>query len=166
MNNNVLLCFVLCVFVVGCLFVMVSVLYGVGVYVFYVDVMFYLILLVDQIGVCQGIQQFMFVFVVVGNGCVLLWGGVQLIGNGVSGGLLIVLFVLIVSYCVKGGEVVVLFGGVNGMLLMQVCLMVFVLKSVYQMVIDMYGFMYIDFDIEGVLQQDMVVVVCNFQVVV
>lgn len=47
MNNNVLLCFVLCVFVVGCLFVMVSVLYGVGVYVFYVDVMFYLILLVD-----------------------------------------------------------------------------------------------------------------------
>lgn len=35
-----------------------------------------------------------------------------------SGGLLIVLFMLIVSYCVKGGEVVVLFGGVNGMLLM------------------------------------------------
>lgn len=53
-----------------------------------------------------------------------------------------------------GGDVILSFGGANGIELAQSCKTVSTLQAQYQAVIDLYGPTRIDFDIEGAAQAD------------
>lgn len=150
----------------GCLFAAAGASQAAGVYAPYVDVTLYPTPLVDQIGVQQGIQQFMLAFVVSGgNQCTPSWGGVQPIGNGATGDLLDKIATSVTAYRAKGGDVAVSFGGAAGQPLMQACSSVAALKGAYQTVIDTYSLTHVDFDIEGASQQDSAAVARNFQAV-
>ncbi|KVK82591.1 chitinase [Burkholderia sp. MSMB1498] len=150
----------------GCLLAAAGASHAASAYAPYVDVTLYPTPLVDQIGVQQGIQQFMLAFVVSGgNQCAPSWGGVQSIGNGATGDLLNTIATSVSNYRAKGGDVAVSFGGAAGLPLMQACSSVAALKSAYQTVIDTYSLTHVDFDIEGASQQDSAAVARNFQTV-
>ncbi|SDG37822.1 chitinase family 18 [Paraburkholderia phenazinium] len=137
-----------------------------GVYVPYVDMTAWPTPLIDVIGVQQGIQQFTMAFVVSGNNqCVPSWGGVQNIGPGNTSDLLTSISTSVSNYRAKGGEISISFGGANGLPLMQACTSASTLQSAYQTVIDSYAVTHIDFDIEGVSQEDTASVTRNFQAV-
>ena len=97
----------------------------------------------------SGIKNFTLAFIIDNGGCGAGWGGLGVIlpndsypdGSTVSG--------LVSSLRTAGGNVIVSFGGANGLELGQTCTSAAAAQAQYQAVINKYHPLRLDFDIEG-----------------
>ncbi|QEL54512.1 chitinase [Chromobacterium paludis] len=125
-----------------------------GVFAPYVDVTLWPTPQIDKIGVTQGIQQFTLAFVTAQNGCNPSWGGVMPIPGNAADTQMAAIASGIANFRAKGGEVMLSFGGANGLPLQQACATPAALQAAYQKALDAYQLNRIDFDIEGTAQTD------------
>ena len=96
----------------------------------------------------SGISMFTLAFVVSGDGCMPAWGG----NKPVSADSTIVADVAKLRRA--GGDVMIAFGGYDGIDLGQSCADVSSLRAAYQAVIDRYQVKALDFDVEHVAIED------------
>lgn len=97
----------------------------------------------------SGVRAFTLAFVVDGGSCQATWGG---LGQAISNDLLAdgaTIRSLVQGLQAAGVEVIVSFGGANGVDLSAACATVEQVQAMYQSVIDRYGVTMLDFDIEG-----------------
>ncbi len=101
-----------------------------------------------QIQAASGIKRFTLAFVIAGDGCTPAWGGrTPVAGETVIAG-------YIDKLRESGGDVIIAFGGYDGMELAQTCNDVPSLQAAYQSVIDRYHAKIVDFDIEHTAIED------------
>jgi chitodextrinase len=108
----------------------------------YVDILLWPTPVLTDISAATGVKRFTLAFIVSGGGCSASWGGVIPLSQQFS-------LTDVNNLRARGGDVIVSFGGANGIELGQACTSVSALQAQYQAVIDMYGLTRVDFDIEG-----------------
>ena len=108
----------------------------------YVDTLLYPTFPLAETSAATGAKYYTLAFITAGSGCEARWGGVI----GLNEDFLIA---DINALRTAGGNVIVSFGGANGIELAQACASVETLKARYQAVIDKYNLTHVDFDIEG-----------------
>ncbi len=118
-----------------------------GVFAPYVD-MSKLTSSLSQLQAASGIKTFTLAFVVSGNGCLPAWGGTAPISSDttIASG--------IAQLRKSGGDVLIAFGGYDGIELGQACSDVPSLQAAYQLVVDKYKVKILDFDIEHTAIED------------
>jgi hypothetical protein len=97
----------------------------------------------------SGIRTFSLAFVVDDGRCEASWGG---LGQGIANDVLpngTTIQALVDGVRKAGGDVIVSFGGANGVDVSPACRTVEQVQAMYQSVIDRYGVSMIDLDIEG-----------------
>jgi len=103
---------------------------------------------VAEVQATSGIKNFTLAFIVSGSGCLPTWGGTApvstdtTIANGVT------------KLREGGGDVIIAFGGYDGIDLGQACNDVPSLQAAYQVVIDKYKVKILDFDVEHTAIED------------
>lgn len=108
----------------------------------YVDVLMWPTPNIAQIAQQTGTKYYTLAFIVSGTGCSASWGGVIPLADNFYKS-------EINALRQAGGDVIVSFGGANGVELAQSCTTVSALQAQYQAVIDKYNLTHIDLDIEG-----------------
>jgi Cellulose binding domain/Glycosyl hydrolases family 18 len=108
----------------------------------YVDVLLWPTFPLAQTAKQLGVKNYSLGFVTARNTCEAAWGGVIGMADNF-------LLTDINALRMQGGEVILSFGGANGIELGQSCTSVAALQSQYQAVIDRYSLTRIDLDIEG-----------------
>ena len=95
-----------------------------------------------QVQAASGIKTFTLAFVVSGNGCIAAWGGTAPVSTdaAIADG--------IAQIRKAGSDVLIAFGGYDGLELAQTCTDVPSLQAAYQSVIDKYRVNIIDLDVE------------------
>jgi hypothetical protein len=101
-----------------------------------------------QIQAESGIKTLTLAFIVSGNGCVPTWGGTAPISSDTS------IAAGITKVRANGGDVIVAFGGYDGIDLAQSCADPTSLQGGYQAVIDKYKVTILDFDVEHTAIED------------
>ena len=101
-----------------------------------------------QIQAASGIKTFTLAFIVSGNGCVAAWGGTVPISTDAT------IAAGIAQIRKTGSDVIVAFGGYDGLELGQTCSDVPRLQAAYQTVIDKYKVQILDFDVEHTAIED------------
>lgn len=97
----------------------------------------------------SGVRALTLAFVVDGGSCQATWGG---LGQAISNDVLpdgTTIRSLVQGLRTAGVEVIVSFGGANGVDLSPACTTVEQVQAMYQSVIDRYGVVMLDFDVEG-----------------
>jgi chitinase len=101
-----------------------------------------------QVRAASGIKTFTLAFIVAGNGCAAAWGGTvpistdSTIGAGIA------------QIRKAGSDVIIAFGGYDGLELAQTCTDVPSLQAAYQSVIEKYKVNILDFDVEHTAIED------------
>ncbi len=108
----------------------------------YVDTLLYPTFPLADTAAATGVKYYTLAFITAGNGCDARWGGV--IGMNED-----FLISDLNALRTAGGNVVVSFGGANGIELAQACTSISSLQAQYQAVINRYNLTHVDFDIEG-----------------
>jgi len=103
-----------------------------------------------QVQSASGIATFTLAFIVSGNGCVPAWGGTVPVSTDVN------IAAGIAKLRGAGGDVLIAFGGYDGIDLAQSCGEVPSLQAAYQAVIDKYKVKILDFDVEHTAIKDTV----------
>ncbi|HEY4901745.1 MAG TPA: chitinase [Terriglobales bacterium] len=102
----------------------------------------------SQVQAASGIKTFTLAFIVTANGCVPAWGGTTPITTDttIASG--------IAQIRQAGNDVIIAFGGYDGLELAQSCTDVSSLQTAYQAVIDKYKVKILDFDVEHTAIED------------
>ena len=101
-----------------------------------------------QVQAASGIKTFTLAFIVSGNGCVPAWGGTRPVSSDTT------IAAGIAKLRDAGGDVLIAFGGYDGIDLAQSCADVPSLQAAYQAVIDKYKAKILDFDVEHTAIED------------
>jgi hypothetical protein len=101
-----------------------------------------------QVQAASGIKTFTLAFIVSGNGCVAAWGGIVPISTDAT------IAAGIAQIRKAGSDVMIAFGGYDGLELAQTCTDVPSLQAAYQSVIDKYKLKILDFDVEHTAIED------------
>jgi hypothetical protein len=101
-----------------------------------------------QLQAASGIKTFTLAFVVSGKGCLPSWGGTVPVSTDTS------IAAGIAGLRESGGDVIIAFGGYDGIDLGQSCNDVPSLQAAYQAVVDKYKVRILDFDIEHTAIED------------
>jgi hypothetical protein len=102
----------------------------------------------SQVQASSGIKTFTLAFIVSGNGCAAAWGGTipiftdTMIASGIA------------QLREAGSDILIAFGGYDGLELAQTCNDVPILQVAYQSVIDRYKVKILDFDVEHTAIED------------
>jgi chitinase len=102
----------------------------------------------SQLQASSGINKFTLGFVISGNGCVPAWGGTAPVSTDTS------ISAQITKLRESGGDVIIAFGGYDGLELGQTCTDVPSLQAAYQTVIDKYKAKILDLDVEHTAIED------------
>jgi chitodextrinase len=108
----------------------------------YIDLTAWPTPMLTSIYTASGSPYFTLAFMVSQSGCQASWGGVIPLSQNFETG-------DIAALRQAGGDVILSFGGENGVELAQACSSVASLQAQYQAAIDLYSITRIDFDIEG-----------------
>jgi hypothetical protein len=101
-----------------------------------------------QVQAASGIKTFTLAFIVSGNGCVAAWGGTVPISTDAT------IAAGIAQIRKAGSDVLIAFGGYDGLELAQSCTDIPSLLAAYQSVIDKYKVKILDFDVEHTAIED------------
>ena len=101
-----------------------------------------------QVQASSGIKTFTLAFIVSDNGCVPAWGGTAPVATDAA------IAAGIAQITKSGSDVLIAFGGYDGLELAQVCTDVASLQTAYQSVIDKYHVKILDFDVEHTAIED------------
>ncbi|MCA1657643.1 MAG: cellulose binding domain-containing protein, partial [Actinobacteria bacterium] len=106
---------------------------GTGFFAPYADVTLWPPIDLPATATASGVKSFTLAFIVNGSGtCQASWGGVMALADGPSAS-------SVAQLRAQGGDVIVSFGGANGVELAQSCTTATALANQYQSVIDFYG---------------------------